>query len=107
MKAFKVFIKPFEAPQRSVKINIQVDFLSLSGIGRERLRYQNYIKYIKITNKDTETLKYCCSIAFIVYLFWLTHFQLMFAFYIPWKQKTSGCLMLFQERNTTYWPEMG
>ena len=26
IKAFKVFIKPFEAPQRSVKIKIQVNF---------------------------------------------------------------------------------
>ena len=29
----KAFINPFEAPQRSVKIKIQVDFFSLSGIG--------------------------------------------------------------------------
>ena len=33
MKAFKAFIKPFEAPQRSVKIKIQVKFVSSSGIG--------------------------------------------------------------------------
>ena len=26
MKAFKAFIKPFEAPQRSVKIEIKFDF---------------------------------------------------------------------------------
>ena len=26
MKAFKAFIKPFEAPKRSVKIKIQVNF---------------------------------------------------------------------------------
>ena len=26
MKALKAFIKPFEAPQRSVKIKIEVDF---------------------------------------------------------------------------------
>ena len=32
MKAFKAFIKPFEAPQRSVKIKIQVKFVSSSGI---------------------------------------------------------------------------
>ena len=30
--AFKGFIKPFEAPQRSAKIKIYVDFL-FSGIG--------------------------------------------------------------------------
>ena len=28
MKAFKAFIKPFEAPQRSVKIKIYVNFFS-------------------------------------------------------------------------------
>ena len=38
MKAFKVFIKPFEAPQGSVKIKIQVNFFSLSGIGAERVK---------------------------------------------------------------------
>ena len=30
MKAFKAFIKPFEVPQRSVEIKIQVNFLSSS-----------------------------------------------------------------------------
>ena len=33
MKAFETFIKPFEAPQRSVKIKIQLNFFTLSGIG--------------------------------------------------------------------------
>ena len=33
MKAFKAFIKPSEAPQRSVKIKIQLTFFSSSGIG--------------------------------------------------------------------------
>ena len=32
MKAFNAYIKPFEAPQRSVKIKIQVNFFFLSGI---------------------------------------------------------------------------
>ena len=32
MKAFKAFIKPFEAPQRSVKTKLSVDFFSLFGI---------------------------------------------------------------------------
>ena len=36
MKALKAFIKPFEAPQRSVKIKIQVNFFILSGIGTLR-----------------------------------------------------------------------
>ena len=34
MKAFKAFIKPFEAPPRNLKIN----FLSLSGIGMGRVK---------------------------------------------------------------------
>ena len=42
MKAFKVFIKPFEAPQRSVKIKIYVNF-SLSGnrTGRAERPFSN------------------------------------------------------------------
>ena len=38
----EVFIKPFEAPQISVKIKIQVNFLSSSGIGTGRI---NKLKY--------------------------------------------------------------
>ena len=33
MRAFKVFIKPFEAPQGSVKIKIQLNFFSSFVIG--------------------------------------------------------------------------
>ena len=42
MKAFKAFIKPFEAPQKSVKIKIQVKFIliQLSEMhGWESLRF--------------------------------------------------------------------
>ena len=42
MKAFKAFIKPFEAPQKSVKIKIQVTFIliQLSEMhGRESLGF--------------------------------------------------------------------
>ena len=38
----EAFIKPFEAPQISVKIKIQVNFLSSSGIGTGRI---NKLKY--------------------------------------------------------------
>ena len=38
MKAFKAFIKPFEAPQRNVKIKIEVNFLSLSGVGTGKVK---------------------------------------------------------------------
>ena len=44
MKAFKAFVKPFEAPQRSMKIKISVNFFSLSGIGAERVKMK--IRYI-------------------------------------------------------------
>ena len=33
MKTLKAFLNPFEVPQRSVKIEIKVNVLSLSGIG--------------------------------------------------------------------------
>ena len=39
MKTFKTFIKPFEAPQRSVKIKIQLNFCSSSGIGTGRIYF--------------------------------------------------------------------
>ena len=37
MKTFKAFIKPFEAPQRIVKIKIQVNFFSSSEIETGRV----------------------------------------------------------------------
>ena len=39
MKIFKVFVKPFEAPQRIVKINNQVNFFYLSGIRTGRVNF--------------------------------------------------------------------
>ena len=41
MKAFKAFIKPFEAPQRSVKIKIWLDFFLRPGLGREVLIFES------------------------------------------------------------------
>ena len=38
MKAFKAFIKPFEAPQKSVKIKISLNFFPSSGIETERVK---------------------------------------------------------------------
>ena len=51
MKTFKAFIKPFDAPQRGVKIKIQVNFLSSSGIGTERVKdvSWNYDHLVKIS----------------------------------------------------------
>ena len=42
MKAFKAFIKPFEAVLRSVKIKIRVNFFSRLGTGREGLKNPSY-----------------------------------------------------------------
>ena len=45
MKALKAFIKPFETPQRSVKIKIKLNFSSLRpGLGREGLMWFNMIQ---------------------------------------------------------------
>ena len=41
MKALKVFIKLLEAPQRSVKLKIEVYFLSSSGIGTGSINNKN------------------------------------------------------------------
>ena len=37
MKALKTFIKPFEAPQRSMKIKIELNFFTSSGTGTGRV----------------------------------------------------------------------
>ena len=39
MKVFKVFIKPFEALQRSLKIKLELNFFSSSGIGTGRVKW--------------------------------------------------------------------
>ena len=39
MNTLKAFIKAFEAPQRSVKITIYVNFFSPSGIGTGRVNF--------------------------------------------------------------------
>ena len=42
MKAFKTFIKPFDAPQRSVKTKINFIFFLRPRLGREELNEQFY-----------------------------------------------------------------
>ena len=42
MKAFKGFIKPFEAPQRSLKIKIYLIFFSSSGIETYDLSFKKF-----------------------------------------------------------------
>ena len=40
--SFKDFIKPFEAPQRSVEIKILINFFSSSGKGTGRVKGSKY-----------------------------------------------------------------
>ena len=47
MKAFKAFIKPFEAPQRSVEIKSKVIFFLLSGIGTGRVNLHFFLYEMK------------------------------------------------------------
>ena len=49
MKAFKAFIKPFEAPQRNVKIKIYVYFFSSSEIRMERANITCKVTVLIIT----------------------------------------------------------
>ena len=51
MKVFKVFIKLFEAPQRSVKIKISPVFSS-SGLGTRRVELQ---RSVGLFNKQVHT----------------------------------------------------
>ena len=48
MKAFKAFIKSFEAPQRTVIIKISVNFLYSSGIGTGMVKNSNVDKFAQI-----------------------------------------------------------
>ena len=48
MKAFKAIKKLFEAPQRSVKIKIEGNFFSLSGIEAVRLIQENDLNFLPI-----------------------------------------------------------
>ena len=50
MKALKAFIKPFEAPQRSVKIKASLNFFSSSGIGKGRVKAFHSWKFVPIPN---------------------------------------------------------
>ena len=52
MKAFKTFIKPFEAPQKSVKIKISVNFFSSFRIrmGRVKKGAESISDFSKLAN---------------------------------------------------------
>ena len=45
MKAFKALIKPFEAPQRRVKIKILLNFFSLSGIVTGKVNFRYFVVF--------------------------------------------------------------
>ena len=51
IEALKAFIKPLEAPQRSVNIKISVDFFFLSGIGTGRVK-QKKLQLVLRTKKS-------------------------------------------------------
>ena len=53
---FKAFIKLFKAPQRSVKIKMQVIFFSSSVIGTGRVENTDYTKLVKF---DTTSIIFC------------------------------------------------
>ena len=55
MKASKAFIKHFDAPQRSVKIKIYVNFFSSPGIGTGRVNSPGIMKHLSFDRK----LFYC------------------------------------------------
>ena len=73
MKAFKAFIKLFEAPQRSVKIKIKQFFLFVPGLGREGLNFQSILfsvekeieietlEKLTISNRNTRKRYKICS----------------------------------------------
>ena len=42
--SFKAFIKPFEIPQRSVKIKFKLIFFMRPGIGKDRVKAENLQK---------------------------------------------------------------
>ena len=56
MKALKAFIKPFEAPQRSVKIKIQVIFISIQETCL-MFCLNNFQFLFLIANKNIQSMK--------------------------------------------------
>ena len=53
MKAFKAFIKTFKAPQRSVKIKIEINFFSFRpGLGQEGLLFEMCYRLYILSEKN-------------------------------------------------------
>ena len=51
MKSFKAFIKPLEAPQRRMKIKIELHFFTLSGTGTFSVNSNVNLLSLTITTK--------------------------------------------------------
>ena len=47
-EAFKGFTKPFQAPQRTVKIKTQLSFFFSSGIETGKVKYEDFCEYKKM-----------------------------------------------------------
>ena len=50
MKAIKTYIKPFEAPQRSVKMKIKLNYFFSFGIGTGKIKYELRSFFAKAVN---------------------------------------------------------
>ena len=72
MKAIKAFIKPSEAPQRSLKVKISVNFPSSSGIGtgsvKKYPRGSVLLKKRVLKNFAKLTRKHLCPRLFLINL---------------------------------------
>ena len=63
MKAFKAFVKSFEAPERSVKIKISLTFTLYPGVGQEGLStLQNVIFMQEKSLNITQIFGYLTSV---------------------------------------------
>ena len=85
MKAFKEFIKPFEIPQRSVKIKISLNFFSSSKIGTGRVNSKRY-EELHLSRYSHANLHDCTFNNFLsFFLFWISetyfHFIILVIFY--------------------------
>ena len=68
MKAFKAFIKPFKAPQGSVKIKISVYFFCSSGIEAGRVNINYLFLYVKMGSAHNKILLYFLEVCWFLVL---------------------------------------
>ena len=89
MKGFKAFfIKPFEAPERCVKIKIEVDFSSSSEIGTVKVKILYGVVWsVKHMQSYKNYDRYCVE---VVSVWWKTKFYIkMILEYLPGSQFTA------------------